>query len=235
MGPKSRDLLQPLTPADLSNAALPFGTQRSVEIGMAHVRAHRITYVGELGFELYVPTEFARHLLGLLLEVGMPQGLRLAGMLAMDSLRLEKAYRHFGHDISDEDHVLDAGLGFAVRTEKARGRFGDFLGREAVLRKREAGHTRRLLQFKLDDAEPLLFRSEPVLRDGKIAGFLSSGGYGHALGAAVGLGYISCGGDESVAELLASRYEIEVAGRRVAATATLKPFYDPMGVRTRMT
>jgi 4-methylaminobutanoate oxidase (formaldehyde-forming) len=151
----------------------------------------------------------------------------------MDTLRLEKAYRHFGHDISDEDHVLEAGLGFAVKTEKPRGRFGDFIGREAVLRKRDSGLRRRLMQFKLDDPEPLLFHTEPVLRDGRIAGYLSSGGYGHALGAAVGLGYIPCRGDESAEELLASRYAIEVAGCRLAATATLKPFYDPTSARVR--
>ena len=233
MGPKSRALLQAISPDDLSNAAFPFATQRRIEIGMAHVRAHRITYVGELGFELYVPTEFARHVLAFLLEAGEPQRLRPTGILAMDTLRLEKAYRHFGHDISDEDHVLEAGLGFAVKTEKPRGRFGDFIGREAVLRKRDSGLRRRLMQFKLDDPEPLLFHTEPVLRDGRIAGYLSSGGYGHALGAAVGLGYIPCRGDESAEELLASRYAIEVAGCRLAATATLKPFYDPTSARVR--
>jgi 4-methylaminobutanoate oxidase (formaldehyde-forming) len=151
----------------------------------------------------------------------------------MDTLRLEKAYRHFGHDISDEDHVLEAGLGFAVKTGKRRGRFGDFIGREAVLRKREAGLTRRLLQFKLDDPEPMLFHNEPVLRDGRIVGHLCSGGYGHTLGAAIGLGYVPCRGDERIEELLASRYEIEVAGRRLTATATLQPFYDPTGARAR--
>jgi heterotetrameric sarcosine oxidase gamma subunit len=234
MGPNSRAFLQVLTPDDISNAAFPFGTQRTIEIGMARVRAHRITYVGELGFELYVATEFARHVLAILLDAGVSQGVRLAGILAMDTLRLEKAYRHYGHDISDEDHVLEAGLGFAVRTAKVRGRFGDFIGREAVLRKRESGLARRLLQFKLEDPEPLLFRNEPVLRDGSIVGFLSSGGYGHALGAAVGLGYVACRSDERIEELLASRYEIEVAGRRLTATATLKPFYDPTGARARI-
>ena len=233
MGPNSRSLLQAVTPDDLSNAAFPFATQRTIEIGMAHVRAHRITYVGELGFELYVPTEFARHVLDVLLEAGTSHGIRPAGMLAMDTLRLEKGYRHFGHDICDEDHVLEAGLGFAVKTEKRRGRFGDFIGREAVLRKRDAGLARRLLQFKLDVPEPLLFHNEPVLRDGRIAGHLSSGGYGHTLGTAVGLGYVPCRGDATAEELLSSRYEIEVAGCRLTATATLKPFYDPTGARAR--
>jgi 4-methylaminobutanoate oxidase (formaldehyde-forming) len=151
----------------------------------------------------------------------------------LDALRLEKAYRHFGHDLSDEDHVLEAGLGYAVKTEKRRGRFGDFIGREAVLRKRDSGLARRLLQFKLQDPEPLLFRNEPVLREGRIVGFLSSGAYGHALGTAVGLGYVGCRSDEPIEELLAARYELEVAGRRFAATATLTPFYDPTGARLR--
>jgi 4-methylaminobutanoate oxidase (formaldehyde-forming) len=198
---------------------------------MAYVRAHRISYVGELGYELYLPSEFARHVLSVLLEAGRSQGLRLAGLLALDGLRLEKAYRHFGHDISDEDHVLEAGLGFAVKTDKRRGRFGDFIGREAVLRKREAGLTRRLLQFKLVDPEGLLFHNEPIVREGRIVGHLSSGGYGHALGAAVGLGYVPCRAKESVEEVLAARYQIEVAGRRYEAVATQRPFYDPTGAR----
>jgi len=197
------------------------------------VRAHRISYVGELGYELYVPSEFARHVLSVLLQAASPPRLRLAGLLAMDALRLEKAYRHFGHDISDEDHVLEAGLGFVVKIEKKRGRFGHFIGREAVLRKADAGLARRLLQFKLADPEGLLFHNEPVLRDGRIVGHLSSGGYGHALGVAVGLGYVACRPHESIEALLASRYQIEVAGRRHEATATLRPFYDPTGARLR--
>ena len=151
----------------------------------------------------------------------------------MDTLRLEKAFRHFGHDIGDEDHVLEAGLGFAVKTEKPHGRFGEFIGRAAVLSKRDLGVKRRLLQFKLEDPEPLLFHNEPVLKDGRIAGFLTSGGYGHAVGAAIGLGYVPCRADESAEELLASRFEIEVAGRRFGAMASLKPLYDPAGARLR--
>ena len=231
MGPKARDFLQALTPDDISNAALPFATQRTIELGMAHARAHRISYVGELGYELFVPTEFARHLLAVVLEAGRPWGLRPAGLLAMDSLRLEKAYRHFGHDIGDEDHVLEAGLGFAVKTDKRRGRFGDFIGREAVVRKREAGLARRLLQFKLADPAQFLFHNEAIVRDGRIVGHLSSGGFGHALGVAVGLGYVPCQQGENLEHMLKSRYEIEVAGRRCEAVATLRPFYDPTGLR----
>src|SRR5262245_11845022 len=231
MGPQARAFVATLTPDDISNTTFPFASGRTIEIGMAHVRAHRISYVGELGYELYVASEFARHLLSVLLEAGRSQGLRPAGLLALDSLRLEKAYRHFGHDISDEDHVLEAGLGFAVKTDKRRGRFGDFIGREAVLRKREAGLARHLLQFKLADPEGLLFHNEPIVREGRIVGHLSSGGYGYALGVAVGLGYVPCRAKESIEEVLAARYQIEVAGRRYAAVATQRPFYDPTGAR----
>jgi 4-methylaminobutanoate oxidase (formaldehyde-forming) len=233
MGPKSREILQPLTPDDLSNAAFPFGSARTIEIGMTHVRAHRVTYVGELGWELYVPTEFARGLFNTLIAGGAAQGLRLVGMQAMDSLRLEKAYRHFGHDIGDEDHVLEAGLGFAVRTNKKPGRFGDFIGRRAVLERRTTGLSRRLLQFILRDPQPLLYGTEPILRNGEVAGYVASGGYGHFLGAAIGLGYVPQRKGEIDADLLGGNYEIEVGGQRFAARASLRPLYDPAGERVR--
>jgi heterotetrameric sarcosine oxidase gamma subunit len=233
MGPHSRELLQSLTPALLSNAAFPFATARTIELGMALVRAHRITYVGELGWELYMPSEFARQIFDLLHGAGGQCGLRLCGVQAMDSLRLEKAYRHFGHDISQEDHVLEAGLGFAVKHDKPNSRFGAFIGRDAVLRKQQAGFTRRLLQFQLSDPEPLLYHTEPVLADGNLVGYLTSGGYGHCLGAAIGLGYVACAPGATADELIAARYEIEVAGARVRATASLRPLYDPTGARIR--
>ncbi|MGE0766747.1 MAG: FAD-dependent oxidoreductase [Hyphomicrobiaceae bacterium] len=233
MGPRARDLLQAVSPDDLSDAALPFATARSIELGMAHVRAHRISYVGELGYELYVPSDFAGHVLETILAAGEVHDLRPAGLLAMDSLRLEKAYRHFGHDISDEDHVLEAGLGFAVKTEKQSGRYGPFIGRDAVLAKRSEGVRRRLVQFKLDDPGPLLFHTEPVLRDGRIVAHILSGGYGHTLGAAIGLAYVPAELGSSAQACLAHRYEIEVAGQRFSATASLKPLYDPTGLRTR--
>jgi 4-methylaminobutanoate oxidase (formaldehyde-forming) len=145
----------------------------------------------------------------------------------MDCARIEKAFRHFGHDITCEDHVLEAGLGFAVKTDKPA-----FIGREAVLAKKEAGLARRLVQFRLTDPEPLLYHNEPVLRDGQIVGYLSSGAYGHHLGGAIGMGYVPCAG-ETAAQLLASRYEIDVAGTRVLAEASLKPMYDPSGARAK--
>jgi 4-methylaminobutanoate oxidase (formaldehyde-forming) len=157
----------------------------------------------------------------------------MCGLHVLDSCRLEKAFRHFGHDISDEDHVEEAGLGFAVKADKPAGRLGDFIGRAAVLGKRQAGLTRRLLQFKLSDPQPLLYHNEPVWREGRLAGRLTSGAYGHHLGAAVGLGYVSCEAGESAAEVTGSGYEIEVAGVRVAASASLRPMSDPRGARVR--
>jgi len=233
MGPASRALLQALTPADLANAAFPFGTCQTIELGMALVRAHRITYVGELGWELYVPTEFARGVFDLLLAASAAHGLRLCGVQAMDSLRLEKAYRHVGHDIGIDDHVLEAGLGFAVKPDKPSGRYGAFIGRESVLRKQQAGVTRRLVQFQLKDPAPLLYHTEPIVRDGKVVGYLTSGNYGHALGAAIGLGYVPWTPGTPDDALLAARYEIEVAGERVSAIASLRPLYDPTGARIR--
>jgi 4-methylaminobutanoate oxidase (formaldehyde-forming) len=233
MGPRARDLLQPLTTASLSNDAFPFGTARTIELGMAHVRAHRITYVGELGWELYMPAEFARHVFETVHEAGRPLGLRLVGVHAMDSLRIEKAYRHFGHDIGDEDHVLEAGLGFAVKPEKRRGALGDFIGRDAVLRKREAGLARRLAQFKLADPEPLLFHAEPIILRGEVVGYISSAAFGHTLGGAVGLGYVPCAPGAAARDIVAQSFEVEVAGRRIPATASFSPLYDPRGERIR--
>jgi 4-methylaminobutanoate oxidase (formaldehyde-forming) len=227
MGPKSRELLLAVSPADLTNAAFPFGTAQEIELGYALARAHRISYVGELGWELYVSTDMAAHVFETLLEAGADHGLTLCGLHALDSCRIEKAFRHFGHDITDEDHVLEAGLGFAVRTQKP-----EFIGRDAVLRKREAGLARRMLQFRLDDPEPMLFHNEAVVRDGKIVSILTSGNYGHALGGAIGMGYVPCPG-ETAEIVLSSTYEIEIAGVRHSAQASLAPMYDPKSERVR--
>ncbi|SEN77700.1 4-methylaminobutanoate oxidase (formaldehyde-forming) [Pseudorhodobacter antarcticus] len=226
MGPASRALLQAVSPADFSNDAHPFGTVREIEIGMGLARAHRVTYVGELGWELYVSTDQAAHVFEVL--EAADKGMVLCGLHVLDSCRIEKGYRHFGHDITDEDHVLEAGLGFAVKSGK-----GDFIGREAVLRKREAGLLRRMVQFKLRDPMPMLYHNEAIVRDGRIVGPITSGNYGHHLGGAVGLGYVPCAG-ESAEQVLASTYEIEVAGRRFAADASLAPMYDPKAERVRM-
>jgi 4-methylaminobutanoate oxidase (formaldehyde-forming) len=227
MGPKARDLMRAVSPDDMSNDAHPFGWAREIEIGMGLARAHRVSYVGELGWEIYVSADMCGHVFEVLSEAGADHGVTLCGMHAMDSCRIEKAFRHFGHDITCEDNVLEAGLGFAVKTDKP-----EFIGRDAVLRKRETGLERRMVQFRLTEPEPMLYHNEPVLRDGEIVGYLSSGAYGHHLGAAIGMGYVPCKG-ESVEQVLASSYEIDVAGTRVRAEASLRPMYDPKSERMR--
>ncbi len=228
MGPNSRKLLQAVSPNDFTNDVNPFGTAQEIEIGMGLARVHRVTYVGELGWEVYVSADQAGHVFETLYDAGQDMDLKLCGMHMMDSLRIEKGYRHFGHDITCEDHVVEAGLGFAVKTDKP-----DFIGRDAVIRKKENGLENRLLQFVLNDGEPLLYHNEPILRDGELVGYLSSGSYGHTLGAAVGLGYVPCKG-ETVADVLASNYEIDVAGVRVKATPSMKPLYDPKSERVKI-
>ena len=227
MGPNARKLLKSVSPADFSNDTNPFGTAQEIEIGMGRARVHRVTYVGELGWEVYVSADMAGHVFETLHEAGQDMGLTLCGMHMMDTCRIEKGFRHFGHDITCEDHVLEAGLGFAVKTAKP-----DFIGRDAVLRKKDEGLTARLLQFRLSDAEPLLYHNEPILRNGDIVGYLSSGAYGHALGAAIGMGYVPCKG-ETADEVLGSTYEIDVAGTRVRAEASLRPMYDPKSERVK--
>jgi glycine cleavage system T protein len=226
MGPLARELLQPLTPEDLSNAAFPFATSKEIELGYALVRASRITYVGELGWELYVPTEFMAGVYEEIVAAGAGHGLVHAGYHALNSLRIEKAYRHFGHDITDEDTPWEAGLGFAVKLDKP----GGFIGREALLRQREAGTLpKRLVQFQLRSPEPLLYHNEPIWRGDAIVGFVRSGMYAHTLGAAVGLGYVT----DAAGAIDADAYEIEVAGVRRAALASLRPLYDPKQERIR--
>ncbi|WP_299371470.1 FAD-dependent oxidoreductase [uncultured Tateyamaria sp.] len=227
MGPKSRDLLNAVSPADLSNDVNPFGTAQEIEIGMGLARIHRVTYVGELGWEVYVSADQCAHVFETLHAAGEGMGMKLCGMHMMDTCRIEKGFRHFGHDITCEDHVMEAGLGFAVKKDKP-----SFIGRDAVLRKQDEGLSNRMLQFKLTDAEPLLYHNEPIVRDGEIVGYLSSGAYGHHLGAAMGLGYVPCKG-ETAADVLASTYEIDVAGTRVRAEASLKPMYDPKSERVK--
>lgn len=228
MGPEARRLMQKVSPGDFSNEAHPFGTAREIEIGMGLARAHRVSYVGELGWELYVSGDMAGHVYEVLREAGAEFGLRHCGLHAMDSCRIEKAFRHFGHDITCEDNVIDAGLGFAVKLDKGC----DFIGRAAVAARKERGPQKRLLQFRLSEPEPLLYHNEPILRDGAYVGYISSGAYGHTLGGAIGLGYVPCAG-ESAEQLLASRFEVDICGTRVSAEASLRPMYDRASKRVR--
>ncbi|HRI54230.1 MAG TPA: FAD-dependent oxidoreductase [Pseudomonadota bacterium] len=224
-GPRSRELLQKVTTADLSNEAFPFRCAREIDIGFARALCVRITYLGELGYELYIPTEQAAHVYDRLVAAGEPLGLRHAGLKALASLRMEKGYRDYGHDIDNTDSVLEVGLGFAVDLKKP----GGFLGRDAVLAKKAAGPlTRRLVQVLLKDPEPLMFHAEVVRRDGRPVGYIRAASYGFTLGGAVGLAMIE-GGAQPIdqAFLDAGSWEVEIAGRRYPAVASLRPLYDP--------
>ncbi len=229
MGPNSRALLAALSGADLSNAAFPFGTAQEIEIGDARMQAMRISYVGELGWELYVATEYAPAVLDALLAAGAPFGLRPAGMHAMDSLRIEKSCRSWGHDIGDEDTAVEAGLTFACAPDKA----APFIGREVLRRQRKTGVAKRLVQFALEDPEPLLYHNEPIYRDGRLVGIIAAANYGHTLGRAVGLGYVKEPGGVDAAYVKSGAFEIEVGGTRHAARASLSPMYDPKSERLR--
>ena len=233
MGPRSRELLSQLSGDDLSSEAFPFGTAKTIEVGMVPVRAHRITYVGELGWELYVPTEMTLGVLDDLLEAGQAFGLRPCGMHVLDACRLEKGYRHFGHDVTDEDHVLDAGLGFAVKVGKQPSRFGEFVGRDAVMRRKQEGFQRRLLHFRLSDPLPLLYHNEPISVGDQIVGHVTSGAYGHFLGSSVGMGYVQRKDGQSLADLADQAFDIDIAGQKYSAEASFRPLYDPNNRRPK--
>lgn len=229
MGPNARDLLAPLTDADLSNEAFPFGTSREIDLGLTHVRATRVTYVGELGWELLIPSESAHHIWDTLTQAGAPHGLTPVGYHAMNSLRLEKGYRSWGHDISTGDNPIEAGLAFTVKWDKPSG----FIGKEALEKIRAEGVARRLVHFVLEDPSALLFHDEPIYRNGELAGRVASAQYGHTLGGATALGWVQAPQVVDRAWFEAEPYEIEVAGRRVPARASLRPFYDPKSERPK--
>ncbi len=223
MGPTSRALLHRVTEADLSNEAFPFGTAQNIEIGMAAVRAVRLTYVGELGWELHVATSQAALVYDSLMEAGRDLGVVNAGHYAINSLRLEKAFRAWGADISPDDTALEAGLGFAVSWEKS----APFLGQDALFKQKQTGLKRQLVTFVLLDPSPVLWGSEPIYRNGDAVGYTTSGAYGQTLGAAVGMGYVKNTEGVSTKFILDGSYEIGVSGRRYPATPYLRPPYDP--------
>jgi len=228
-GPKTRTLLEQISKHDFSDGRFPFGTLQEVEIGYATVKALRLTYMGELGWELYIDTEFAPHVYDLLIAAGSAQGLQHCGYHTLQSLRMEKAYREFGHDLGSSDTPIEAGLAFACDFDKP----GGFIGRDALLKQKAAGVRKRLVQFLLSDPEPLLYHNEPIYRDGEMVGYTSSAMYGHTLGGAVALGYVNHPEGVDAAFIKGGRYEIEVAGRRYPATASLQPMYDPKSQRIR--
>ena len=229
-GPASRALLQSLSQDDFSAAAFPFAAAREVRLGYQTVLAIRLSYVGELGWELYIPTPFALPVYDALVAAGTAHGLQHCGYHTLNSLRIEKAYREWAHDIGPDDSPLEAGLAFTCAWQKT----GGFMGREALLRQRDGGlPRRRLLQFLLNDPEAMVYHNEPIYRDGEAVGFVTSGMYGHTLGAAVALGYV--GHEKGVSDeyVTAGRYEIQLADRRVGARASLSPMYDPKSLRIR--
>ena len=235
MGPQARQFLQPLIPQSLENDDFAFGTMQPIEFGHAVGRAHRVTYVGELGWELYIPADMSAHVFETLMARRAEHPMALCGLHALDSCRIEKAFRHFGHDISNEDHVLEAGLGFAVKEDKPAGRFGGMIGADAVRAKRNDGLAQRFMQFRLKDPQPLLYHNEAILRDGELIGYLTSGNYGHHLGAAIGLGYVKCAAvGETAQQQLQSNYQIDVAGQLVDAEVSFRPMYDPKALQIRL-
>lgn len=231
MGPNSRALMQQLAPhTDFSNEAFPFGTSKIIEIGYAQVRASRITYVGELGWELYIPGEFAMHVYERIREAGATHGLTMAGMHAMNACRMEKGYRHWGDDVSIEDNNIEAGLSFTVAYDKPVA----FIGREALLEERESGiPKRRLLQFRLVDTDRLLYREEPIWVNGKRSGAITSGMYGHRIDASLGMGYVRADEPMTAEWIAAQKFEIEIGWKRYEARAQLAAFYDPKSERVK--
>jgi 4-methylaminobutanoate oxidase (formaldehyde-forming) len=230
-GPRSRELMQRVTSADMSNEAFPFRAAREIDIGFARVLCIRITYLGELGYELYIPTEQALHVYDRLVEAGAQVGLVHAGLKTLASCRMEKAYRDMGHDIDNTDTVLEAGLGFAVDLKKP----GGFLGKEAVLAQKAAGPLKkRLLQILVKDPEPMMFHAEIVRRDGKPVSYIRAASYGHTLGGAVGLAMVEANEPIDQKWLDAGRWEVEIANQRYPAIASLRPLYDPKNEKVKL-
>ena len=198
-------------------------------MGYAKVRASRITYVGELGWEIYIPTEFALSVYDLIIEKGKAFNLKHAGYHALNSLRMEKGYRHWSHDITIDDTPIEAGLGFAVSFKKK----GGFIGMDALLKQKEKGVKKRLVQFILEDPEALLYHNEPIWRDGVIVGYITSGMFGHTIGRSIGMGYVNNEDGATPDFVKSGNYEIEIACKRYAAQASLQPSYDPKNERIR--
>ena len=230
-GPRSRELLQMVTSVDVSNAAFPFRAAREIDIGFARVLCLRITYLGELGYELYIPADQALHVYERIVEAGRAVDLKHAGLKTLASCRMEKGYRDYGHDIDNTDSVLDAGLGFFVALDKP----GGFIGRDAVAAMKARGPlTRRLLQILVKDPEAMMFHAEIVYRDGKAVGYIRAASYGHTLGGAVGLAMIDAGEPVDAAYVSGRAWEVDIAGRRYPAIASMKPLYDPGMAKIRV-
>jgi 4-methylaminobutanoate oxidase (formaldehyde-forming) len=231
-GPNSRELLSRITENDLSDEAFPYLTAQEVRIGPGPAWALRVSYAGELGWELFIPTDGAAAVYDAIEEAGGDPGLTPAGVYASNSLRLEKGFRAWGHDITPMETPLEAGLGFAVRFDKQT----PFIGRDALLRQRDEGVRRRLVVFTMEEPAHWPSVREPILRDGEVAGHVTSAGYGYAVGKMIAMGYVANGGGPVDADYVdAGSYELQIAEERVPAAASLAPPYDPKGTRMRET
>jgi sarcosine dehydrogenase len=229
MGPKSRDVLQSVTRDDVSSAAFPFATSREIRISGTSVRALRITYVGELGWELHVPMDAAPVVYDRLMQAGAGHGIVNAGYRAIESLRLEKAYRAWGSDIGPDYTPLEAGLGWAVKLRKNV----PYLGREAIEKQRDRGIARYLACFTVDDPDVVLLGRETIYRDGRRCGWLSSGGWGYTVGTNIGFGYVRDEAGVTPDYVEKGRYELEIATKRVPARVHMAPLYDPKMLRVK--
>ncbi len=228
-GPRSREVVQAVTNADLSDAVFPFRTAREVEVGSAQVLCTRITYVGELGYELYVPVEHSIDVYDRLVTAGESVGLRHAGLKALASLRMEKGYRDYGHDIDNTDNLHEVGLDRFADIDKP----GGFIGGDAVAAPAPGPPHRRLVQVLLSDPNPLMFHAEVVHRDGAAVGYIRAASYGFTLGGAVGLAMVEATEPITQDWLDAGQWEVDVAGERFPAVACLRPLYDPTMDRVR--
>lgn len=227
-GPLARDLLQSVSDDDFSNEAFPFGAAKEITLGYYKILALRVSFTGEMGWELYPSVTCIGAVFDRLMEAGRPLGLRLAGYHALDSLRSEKGFVHWGHDVSPADTPIEAGLAFAVSRKKA-----DFIGAKAVFKQRSEGVDRKLVRIKLKSPEPMLHHDEPIYRDGEIVGRVTSGAFGYTLGTAVGSGYVKVPRADWQPHLSSGRYEVEIAGTLCEAEISVKPFYDPQSLRPR--
>ncbi len=229
MGPNSREFLKNLTDADLSNEAFPFATAQEINIAYARPLAIRMSFVGELGWELYIPTEFSNNVFDALMAEGQKYKLKLVGLHALDSLRLEKGYKHWGADISPDQTPFESGLGFCVKMEKT-----SFLGKEALTRQKESGLKRKLVMFSLKDPEPLVYHDEPIYRDGELMSENTHGAYSHLYGCSIGMCYLKHFDGIDDDWIMAGKYEINVAGKLFPIEIHLEPMYDPKSQRVRM-
>ena len=228
-GPNSRMLLQEITDTNLANDEFAFGTGQYSKLANENVWIQKLSYVGELGWEIFAPSEHMLKIYRTIQTQGKKYNLCNVGLHAVNSLRLEKGYRHWGHDIAAEDSLIEAGLSFTAKPDRS-----DFIGKDAYLTELSNGvPSRRLVQFKLEDPEPLLYHNEPIIMNGKISGYLSSAMYGHSVGSSIGMGYITA---ENLNQntLNETNFEIEIATKRYKASSSLKALYDPEGLNMKL-